>query len=228
MNADQLNQINRIGVNGIVREGVFVRFPELVPVVREYYWREDGKHGKLLLVGESNYFNDNDVPCSDFKDAEKWYHGKDARLIPDYRRSEVSNDKGYKTFNKVFGIMGKVLEERGVEHLDGLAEAAFYNYFLRPAYNNGSVKGFRPLHIDREVAGEALSGVIKCINPDLVIFLSKLASIEFEKYRQSKALTFENVVFEQVSHPASPWWNRWNGELGRVKLERLLKQYWVK
>ena len=42
----------------LVKEGIFERFPELIPAVGDNYWREDGKHKKLLLVGESNYFED--------------------------------------------------------------------------------------------------------------------------------------------------------------------------
>ena len=45
-------ELNGIGKDGIVSEGIFVRFPELVPVCREHYWREDGKHKKLLMVAE--------------------------------------------------------------------------------------------------------------------------------------------------------------------------------
>lgn len=224
MNTEQLN---RIGQGGIVQEGIFVRFPDLVPAVREHYWREDGKHSKLLLIGESNYFDEHDMPYSDFTDAEKWYQGKDAKLIPDYRKTAVNNDIGYKTFTKVFNIMGKVLRDCNIDYSEGLAEAAFYNYFLRPAYNNGRNKGFKPLPIDRQVSGEALSGIIEYIRPNLVIFLSKLAYVEYENYKRSEGLIFEDVVFEHVSHPASPWWNRWNGSLGKVKLESL-RQYWVK
>ena len=116
-------ELNGIGKDGIVSEGIFVRFPELVPVCREHYWREDGKHKKLLMVAESNYFNDADVPNSDFRDAERWYKAADAKLIPDYRRTAVSNDIGYKTFDKVFVLMGKVLDEYGIEHVEGLGEA---------------------------------------------------------------------------------------------------------
>lgn len=228
MNTELLQKINQIGKGGIVREGIFVRFPDLLPAVREHYWREDGRHRKLLFIGESNYFNDNDIPQSDFLDAELWYKGAEAKLIPENRKKDVNNDIGYKTFNKVFNIMGEVLDDNGITHLDGLGEAAFYNYFLRPAYNNGKTKGFRPQQIDREVAGEALVGIINCVNPDLVVFLSKLAFLSFENYLKSKSITFEDVKIEQVSHPSSPWWNRWNGVLGKAKLKDILRNYWVR
>ena len=222
------DRFNNIGLGGTVAEGIFVRFPDLIPGVCNHYWREDGQHGKLLLIGESNYFDDHDVPHSDFRDAERWYKAADAKLIPDYRKTDVSNDIGYRTFNQVFNIMHRVLAEAGVEHETGLSEAAFYNYFLRPAYNDGKSKGFRPLPIDCEVAGEALSGIIDEIKPNVIIFLSKLAYTAFTAYCKAKGLAFENIVIEHVSHPASPWWNRYDGSLGKAKFERLLKEHWVK
>lgn len=70
-----------IGKDYIVKEGIFERFPELRPAVGSHYWREDGAHKKMLLVGESNYFDNNDLPFSDFLDAEKWYKTENAKLI---------------------------------------------------------------------------------------------------------------------------------------------------
>lgn len=40
-----------IGKNCIVKEGIFERFPELIPCAGDHYWREDGAHKKMLLVG---------------------------------------------------------------------------------------------------------------------------------------------------------------------------------
>lgn len=222
------DRFNNIGRGGTVAEGVFVRFPDLIPALGEHFWREDGQHGKLLLIGESNYFDDNDAEHSDFRDAERWYKAADAKLIPDYRKTDVGNYISYPTFNKVFDIMDRVLDEAGIEHEKGLSEAAFYNYYLRPAYNAGGSKGFRPQLIDDEVAGEALTGIIGEIKPDVIIFLSKLAYTAFTAYCKAKGLAFENIVIEHVSHPASPWWNRYDGSLGKAKFERLLKEHWVK
>ena len=39
-------KLEEIGKDGFVKEGIFVRFPELVPAVCEHYWREVGKHKK--------------------------------------------------------------------------------------------------------------------------------------------------------------------------------------
>lgn len=217
-------KFNEIGKGGIVKEGIFVRFPELMPVCREHYWREDGKHKKLLMVGESNYFDDNDVPYSDFRDATRWYEDADAKLIPAYRVKDVSNDIGYKTFDKVFAVMGKVLAEHGIEHGEGLAEGAFYNYFLRPALAEGGNRGFKPENIDNEVAGVALAGIIQVISPDIIIFLSKKAYLAFKAYCERNALLYANIYIDHLSHPSSSWWYRY--ECAK-RFEDLLNKYWI-
>lgn len=91
----------------------------------------------------------------------------------------------------------------------------------------GKNKGFVPQNIDREVSGIALSGILDRLNPDLVIFLSKKAYSEFEKFCNQNNLIYENIVIEHVSHPASIWWNRNGGTRGKVKFEQLLKMYWI-
>lgn len=219
-----------IGKDGIVKEGIFERFPELIPAVGDHYWREDGAHKKMLLVGESNYFNDNDAPFSDFRDAEKWYKAEDAKLIPDNRKRDVGNYIYYHTFNKVFNIMKIVLSEVEAEYngQDLLGESAFYNYFLRPADENNG-RGFKSVieNIDRAVAGEALTGIIGKLNPELVIFLSKFAWNEFMKFCKRRELSYSNIVIEHVSHPSSIWWNRNGGCYGKMKFENLLKTFWL-
>ena len=89
---------SNIGKGGVVKEGIFVRFPNLEPACSDNYWNSKA-HGKLIIVGESNYFED-DVD-SVFKNPEAWYKGKEdtAHLIPDTEKTKVSNWKGaYKTF----------------------------------------------------------------------------------------------------------------------------------
>ena len=219
---------HEIGKGGTVKEGIFNRFPELVPTFPANFGDNERKHKSLLLIAESNYFDNRDINNSDFLDADKWYLCPDAKLIPKYRESDVSTDIGYKTFEKVFGIIRKVLKENHIEYGSRLLdEAGFYNYFLRPAYNNGKTKGFKPQAIDKEVAGEALEGILRIAKPELIIFLSKLAFKEFEIYRSARHLDFGNMIFEHVSHPANFWWNRDDGKYGKRKFENLLRQYLI-
>lgn len=224
------DDLKKIGKGGIVEEGVFVRFPELVPAWGNHFWREDRAHKKMLLIGESNYFDDADIPYSDFLQPQEWYRNPDAKLIPEYRKTDVGNWKTYKTFTRVYDCMNRILDENHIEHEeDALCESAFYNYFLRPAHNTGRKKQFVPQPVDLDVAGEALTGVIRVLSPDLIVFLSKLAYNSFLKYCSEKNIVWEGIVIEQVNHPAS--WRFHNAEksacYGKVKLEGLLRKYWI-
>src|ERR1035437_5078802 len=105
---------NGIGKD-LIKEGIFERFPELIPAVGEpNYWK--GEHSKLLLVGESNYFKDDMDSKSIFKDAEKWYDGKNSPLIPEEKKKDVSNWVGNSRHNKIFKSMKTVLDEAGIKN----------------------------------------------------------------------------------------------------------------
>lgn len=218
-----------IGKN-LVEEGIFDRFPELIPCIGENYDRADRKHKKLLFIGESNYFPAYPESVSVFQDAEEWYHGKTNKLIPEEKIIAVSNDTGYGPFVRVFMIANNLLSQRGIPPFDSrLGECGFYNYFLRPALNpgNSKYKKFIPKEIDREVAGVALCGIIERIKPELIVFLSKFAYNEFINYIKKHDIAINNLHIDHVVHPSSPWWNRWNGLYGKDALNNILIKYWL-
>lgn len=216
---------DNIGKGGFVKEGVFVRFPDLIPACPDN-WDSSSIHGKLMIVGESNYFKD-DVD-SVFKDPEAWYRGKDTQhLIPDNMKFAVSNEIDYTTFDRVCITMSEV---SGLNCKPVFKEAMFYNYFLRPATVRGRNKSFKKdcTQIDRDVAGSTLCEIIELDKPDIVIFVSKYAYSEFTKYTESKEYT-NNIPLDFVNHPSHPagWWNYKTGN-GIQKFERLLREYWIK
>jgi len=221
---------NEIGKE-LIKDGIFVRFPELIPAVGEpNYWK--GEHLKLLLVGESNYFKDDLETKCDFKDAEKWYMGEKSLLIPEEKKNDVSNWVGNSRHNKIFKSMKTVLDEVGIKNYksDLLLEAAYYNYFLRPASvtngNYGFEKNCEP--IDCDVSYSALCGIIEEIKPNIVIFVSKYSHDKFMEFNVKEKNRFENVVIDFVNHFSSPrTWEHENGN-GRQKFEKLLKEHWVK
>jgi hypothetical protein len=214
----------------IVSEGLFERFPELVPAVGDKYWSDN--HSKLLLIAESNYFSDEMENKSVFKDAEKWYKEQNAPLIPEEMKKNVCNwiGEGYRPFDNLFKSMKTVLNESNIEYDDYLLkETAFYNYFLRPASKRNGNIGFKKdcKPIDKEVSGLALCGIIDKYSPDIVIFVSKYAWEEFTKYCQRENKTFTAKI-EFVYHPSRHFsWNHRYG-LGQQKFESLLKEYWIK
>ena len=217
------NHYSNIGKGGVVKEGIFVRFPELVPASQENYWNSK-KHKKLLIVGESNYFDDN--VDSVFKDPQAWYKGEDSQhLIPEDKKSDVSNEIDYKTFNRVCESMTEV---SGLDCRPIFKESMFYNYFLRPATERGKDRSFKKdcTQLDRDVAGSALCGIIDLDRPDVVIFVSKYAHSEFMNYLESNGLSYD-ILIDFVNHPAHPAsWHHRNGN-GKQKFERLLREYWT-
>lgn len=227
---NQAKIFSNIGINDIVTEGIFVRFQELVPFVGENYYNESYHH-KMILIGESNYFSSELKEKSVFTDANMWYLEKNVPLIPEEKVKDVSNAiGGYRTFTKFFNIMKKVLDERRGRYPEYiLQESVFYNYFLRPAILDGKGRGFKKScqRVDKNVAGSALVGIIDILKPDLIIFLSKYAYSEFDRYAKSNGIKF-NAQIEQVCHPASIWWNRNGGTYGKLKFENILKEHWIK
>ena len=234
------NHYSNIGKDGIVKEGIFVRFPDFEPASKENYWNSN-KHRKLLIVAESSYFEDEaeSVYKSVFKDPVAWYTGEDTQhLIPipetDPKKytTKVNNWKaGYTPFNNLCKSINNVSNDF---HCSAVyEEAMFYNYFLRPATVR-VIRGKKNLsfkkdciHLDREVAGTALCGIIELDKPDIVIFVSKYAFQEFKKHIDSKGCSFNNTHIDFVYHPSLPLsWNHRNGN-GRQKFERLLSEYWI-
>ena len=84
-------KFNEIGKGGIVKEGIFVRFPELIPAEGSNYWRGDGKRKRLLLIGESNYFTRDWAEKSVFMDAERWYKEDTDKLIIEGLFTTITN-----------------------------------------------------------------------------------------------------------------------------------------
>lgn len=211
-----------------LKEGVFERFPELIPAVGEpNYWNGEG-HKKLLLVGESNYFEDKFESKSDFKYPDKWYFGGKDRLIPKEKIDSVNNWKGSRGHNNIFKSMKAVLDEAGKKHNKILLqEAAYYNYFLRPASVTKTNKGFQKdcKLIDCQVSYLALRGIIDVIMPEIVIFVSKFSYDKFYEYYKQEESHYKAIVLDYVNHFSHKCWSDPNG---RQKFEDLLWKYWIR
>ena len=215
---------NEIGKE-LIKEGIFVRFPELIPAVGEpNYW--NGEHKKLLLVGESNYFEDKYESISNFKKPEDWYLGGKERLIPKEKNDSVNNWKGSRGHNNIFKSMKAVLDETGKKYNTYLLqEAAYYNYFLRPASVTKSNKCFDKdcELIDCQVSYLALRGIIDEIEPDIIVFVSKFAYSKFIEYYDKEKDYYGNVIVSCVNHFSHACWTQPDG---KQKFENLLREYW--
>ena len=208
------------GINGI-----FERFPELIPAVGEHYYREDGLHKKLMLVAESNYLGVSDEK-SVFRNAEVWYEGDDTTpLIPDEKKIDFKNWKyAYPPFRRAIDVANQVLIDNGIKSNGEQDEISFYNYFLRPADSDRKI---RPLGIDYRYSGVAMEGVIQKLEPDVIVFLSSNACNSFMKYMQENCISHEDTVICSVVHPSSMWWWRNSGIYGHKKLYDILERNWI-
>ncbi len=208
-----------------LKEGVFERFPELIPAVGDNYWSNN--HSRLLLVGESNYFKDDLELISNFKHASDWYTGDKSKLIPESKRNDVNNWKGSRGHNNIYKSMKKVLNEIGTEKFEKglLWEAAYYNYFLRPASVTKSSKCFDKdcEEIDCQVSYLALRGIIDEIEPDIIVFVSKFAYSKFIEYYDKEKDYYGNVIVSCVNHFSHACWTQPDGQ---QKFENLLREYW--
>lgn len=219
---------SNIGKGGIVKEGIFVRFPDLRPACPDN-WGLSELHWKLMIVGESNYLPNN--ADSVFKDPMAWYQGEDIQHLipngppedPDEWRKKFQNHKsGYLPFDRLYNSMKNVLKT-DFDHL--YDEAIYYNYFLRPATDGVSFRKFCK-GIDQKVAGIALCGILEIVKPDIVIFASKYAYDEFTKY--IKSTKYNNVRIEFVYHPSSKFQKWESNPKCKQKFEELLRKYWIK
>jgi hypothetical protein len=209
-----------------LQEGIFERFPELIPAVGDPNYH-NGEHKKLLLVGESNYFEDKFESISDFKYPDKWYFGGKDRLIPEEKKNNVNNWKGSRGHNNIFKSMKTVLDEAGKKHNNYLLqEAAYYNYFLRPATtkpNKSFQKDCKP--IDCQVSYLALRGIINEIKPNIVIFVSKFSHRKFKEYYEKEVAYYDGVVIKCVNHFSYACWTE---PEGKQRFEDLLWEYWIR
>lgn len=226
INLEKMENYNGIGTD-IIKEGVFERFSELKPFEGPN-WDIDMNHSKLLLIGESNYFEDKFESISNFKSAEDWYSGDKSRLIPKEKEADVNNGGKIEYLKGLKSIIQKLLDK------DPYNEIAFYNYFLRPAsvkiINGKRDLGFKKDYkeLDGEVAFSAFCEVLESLQPDIVIFASSLAWEKLEFFKKKYNKKFGEIAIEKVSHPSSAWWNKNNGAQGRQIFEDLLWKYWIR
>jgi hypothetical protein len=207
---------------------IFERFPELKPYVYNYW--TNNTHRQLLLIGESNFFRKSD--SNHFQNTNDWYkNAPKEELIPD-KELKVSVANGSKIEASQLKGLNQSIKKMNLDSTD----VAFYNYFLRPALNEGKENGFGRKgyyqDIDGEVAFAAFCGILKELKPNLVIFATRVGFERMEEFRNKTRTDFaqivDGVVIERVSHPSCSWWNYNDGIYGHQKFERLLCEHWLK
>jgi len=194
------------------------QYPMMKPFVGQRF--RDPRKPSILLVGESHYLP---KESSIHMDPASWYAGtadalsaREISWISTAAGVRFACDQRFK--NKAFSIWRnsfKVINASGPRYGDFVRVAddiAFYNFFLRPAYQGLSVK---VTALDEPFANEAFTMWCRELTPTIVVFLSALA-------HRSLRNREVNTSVAVVPHPASQWWSRasspYGGKPGREAL----------
>jgi hypothetical protein len=203
----------------------FAAIPAMLPYVGADY--ASTSHGKLLLIGESFYFPDESTI---HRDAERWYELSEADLNGD--EVEYICCRGllecpwgapghamYREINRCLDAHELVYEDRAISHV------AFANAFFRPAEVPGGSFKHCGIPLDYEKSRDITEAMIRILQPDLVIYVSKFA---WDSSGQFVAQRLPEIPFRFTSHPANPFhWNRKSYEHGRSKFMELLKRHFL-
>lgn len=198
----------------------FKKHPQLLPFIgRE--WNESPH--KVLLVAESHYlpkeFNN--------KYGLKEWNNLDLSKSMDDSRAGYTNtrDNAYESWHSIHKIIFRSFKNLfGYEnHRDVYDKISFYNYFQRPAEENG--ESIRNLKEDNELAYDFLQEFGSIIQPSWTFFLSKKS---FNAYRQSGG-TLDRVSV--VPHPNTSWWNtkskKHSDRTGKEKFEQIITKAFI-
>jgi len=160
----------------------------------------------ILLVGESHFLDD-DSPQR--MSPEAWYSGSSATLTEDeitfISTARLLEDATANNFPKpthsIYRNPFWEINEYGPRYADYRLVAddiAFYNFFLRPAVDGGSLEQELSSK-DIEMANEAFSAHYEALRPTAIVFISRLA-------RNCCTASLTIPVYA-TPHPGCPHWN---------------------
>jgi hypothetical protein len=235
------------------------RFPMMTPFVGEKFGIDGNR--RMLIIGESHYLPTDDHYVNRPKrhtgpgwysvDPYDQYEGLSQTEIEYISTGPLIWDAFKKNpGNRSFAIYLNIARElnrvgpRYTDDISAIEHIAFYNYFQRPAPDNGGSMEGKVVDRDVEVARDVLTWVIAWLNPEIVIFASKVACDEgkaFSALLQANELCGMPVkYYERIPHPGCKHWNmRWPSygtisgakvadELtGRERFQYMLRSWWL-
>lgn len=178
----------------------YKRMPQMLPWVGENYGKE---FKKVLFVGESHYFPKGSTL---HLNSDDWYKLEKVKLSWDevfYTTTREALLINYKR-NQIWRDTAFIMNKAGITYFDEnknmFDHFAFYNFFQRPAQEEGD-----QLYIDENDIVEANTlflKIIDVIKPQVVIFLSSKA------WNSCNKKNISDIYFDFTAHPSSIWWNR--------------------
>ncbi|TAF77500.1 MAG: hypothetical protein EAZ53_02555 [Bacteroidetes bacterium] len=200
----------------------YKKFPAMKPFVGDNYGNSTGK--KILLVAESHYLPPLSIKSMVVAD---WYNGSQSMLDDE----EISWINTRDILNSDWAPDGHMiyreLELRMSNHIEkfnnrAMNSVAFMNGFQRPSPQTGnSIKSFCA-ELDYKIGGETISKVIDILNPELVIFVSKLS---WDSLKHRISTLNKTVSFDYVCHPGTGgrYWHNKDYAHGVKKFAKLIK-----
>ncbi|SHK73493.1 hypothetical protein SAMN05720764_103166 [Fibrobacter sp. UWH5] len=211
--------------------------PYMKPFVGRNY--ESALHKKLLLVGESHY-----LPAGSTvqRDVDGWYSGSPTLTEVEEGWCNTRGTREWlsgsycKTLNSALKSVAPFAGENAFD------EVASYNYFLRPAEEQGDSIANVLTAKDREYAIRNFIDVLEATHPDIVIMTSRLvvncAEVDdYPKYFGGQLWHYTdrmNCKYVYVNHPSSPHWNMaerpdyFKGLTSCRFFVKFLKENWLK
>jgi len=189
----------------------YKKHPQMIPFIGEYW----GKTGKLLVVGESHYLNDNDEKSSKIENKKiwkNWYNITSKELTPDQLRwtstapmiDEAIRDDYYYPGWGVWRYTKDAILETGFNPDKSntskiLCFIAYMNFFQRPALKSGESIVFN--NEDINIANETLNNVVDIVKAEYLFFVSSTAWKNFDKG------LLKDKIIGHSCHPTCRWWN---------------------
>lgn len=199
----------------------YTNFPAMKPFIGSNYGANNSK--KIMLIGESNYL----PPSSTINEsADHWYKSKQADLTYDEVQWIHCRNLLMCDWKSAGHMLYRELELRLSESLDcsttkAMNNIVFMNGFQRPAPQTGnSIRNFCR-EIDFKMGAETIDEVIKITNPDLVIFVSKLA---WDSLKHRLSTNSKQRTIDFTCHPGTGgrYWHKKSYLHGVEKFRKLI------
>lgn len=217
-----MNKSTEIFDNKLNKIEHYQKFPSMLPFIGKNYGKNNSR--KIMLIAESHYL----PPKSTIsKNPENWYNSNQTNLSKEEKawintRNILSGDwkpAGHMIFRELNTRMSEFMN---VESFRAMTNVAFMNGFQRPAPETGdSIKNFcKP--IDYKIGARTINEVVKIIEPDLVIFVSKLS---WDKLRWKIPKSEFEVKYDFVCHPGTGgrYWHSKKYEHGLKKFKKIIE-----
>ena len=200
----------------------YQNFPSMRPFIGKNYGKSNSR--KIMLIAESHYLPPKSTKS---KSPENWYNSTESDLTNEeiawINTRNILKGNWQSAGHMIFRELNTRMSEfMNVENFRAMTNVAFMNGFQRPAPETGdSIKNFcKP--IDYIIGAKTIKEVVNIIEPDLVVFVSKLS---WDKLRWKIPKSESEVKYDYVCHPGTGgrFWHSKKYEHGLKKFRSIIE-----